>query len=56
VTARADRSWIVHTAPVHFRGVSQPRWGTPGARWDAMMELRHRIEKSREQRGKKNQD
>lgn len=35
---------------------AKPRWGTPEARWDAMMELQRRIEKSREQGGKKNQD
>jgi len=34
----------------------KPRWGTPEAGWDAMLELQRRIEKSREQGGKKKQD
>ena len=35
---------------------AKPRWGTPEARRDAMMELERRIEKARQQGGKKNQD
>ena len=34
----------------------KPRWGTPEAREEAMIELQRRIEKSREQGGKKKQD
>lgn len=34
----------------------KPRWGTPEARREAMMELKRRIEQSREQGGKKNED
>jgi len=40
----------------HSTTDTKPRWGTPEARWDAMMELQRRIEKSREQGGKKKQD
>jgi hypothetical protein len=40
----------------HSRTEAKPRWGTLEARRDAMMELQRRIEKSREQAGKKNQD
>jgi hypothetical protein len=40
----------------HSSTGAKPRWGTPEARWDAMMELQRRIEKSREQDGKKNQE
>lgn len=40
----------------HSSSVAKPRWGTPEARWEAMMELQRRIEKSREQGGKKKQD
>jgi hypothetical protein len=35
---------------------AKPRWGTREARLEAVMELQRRIEKSREQGGKKNQD
>jgi hypothetical protein len=31
----------------------KPRWGTPESRWEAMMELQRRIEKSRKEGGKK---
>ena len=34
----------------------KPRWGTPEARWEAMMELQRRIEKSRGQGGKKDEE
>jgi hypothetical protein len=37
----------------HSTTDTKPRWGTPEARWDAMMKLQHQIEKSREQGGKK---
>ena len=40
----------------HSTTDTKPRWGTPEARWDAMMELQRRIEKSREHGGKKKQD
>jgi hypothetical protein len=40
----------------HSATDTKPRWGTPEARWDAMMELQRRIEKTREQGGKKKQD
>jgi hypothetical protein len=42
--------------PAHSTSGAKPRWGTPEARQDAMMELQHRIEKQREQGGKKNRD
>ena len=32
---------------------AKPRWGTPEARWDAMMELQRRIENSRDRGDKK---
>jgi hypothetical protein len=40
----------------HSTSDAKPRWGTPEARWDAMMELQRRIDKSRDQGGKKKQD
>jgi hypothetical protein len=40
----------------HSTSDAKPRWGTPEARLEAMMELQRRIEKSREQGGKKDQD
>ena len=40
----------------HSTTDAKPRWGTPEARWEAMMELQRRIEKSRDQGGKKDQD
>jgi cobalamin-dependent methionine synthase I len=42
--------------PAHSTSGAKPRWGTPEARMDAMMELRRRIDKSREPGGKKNRD
>lgn len=32
----------------HPASGKKPRWGTPEARWDAMMELQRRIDSSRE--------
>jgi hypothetical protein len=39
----------------HSTTDAKPRWGTPEARWDAMVELQRRIDKSRERGAKKNQ-
>lgn len=40
--------------PAHLTTETKPRWGTPEARQDAMMELQRRIGRSHEQGGKKN--
>jgi UvrD-like helicase C-terminal domain/UvrD/REP helicase N-terminal domain len=42
--------------PAHATNGAKPRWGTAEARRDAMMELQRRIDRSREQGGKKNRE
>ena len=52
--AQRERRRALRTA--HPATGEKPRWGTPEARWDAMMELQRRIGRSREQRKLKNED
>ncbi|MDB6101677.1 MAG: ankyrin [Gammaproteobacteria bacterium] len=52
----AQRERLRTQQATHSTAGTKPRWGTPEARWDAMMELQRRVEKSREQGGKKKQD
>ena len=45
------------TSPAaHSLPDAKPRWGTREARWEAMMELQRRIDKSREPSGDKSKD
>jgi hypothetical protein len=52
--AQRERRRALQTA--HPATGEKPRWGTPEARWDAMMELRRRIDRSRKQRKHENED